>query len=148
MKVPIVPSNGAAPGMQELVAGGVDFIPCSVPEARAMIEAGKARSLYVQGTSRIPAFPDIPTVKEALGVDHLGGAWRAVVGPKGMPPEVAAKLTAAVEKAYQSKEFRDFMASRGFGLDWKKGDDFAKFMETDYNATGEVVKAVGLAKKS
>ncbi len=148
MKVPIVPSNGAAPGMQELVAGGVDFIPCSVPEARAMIEAGKARSLYVQGTIRIPAFPDIPTVKEALGVDHLGGAWRAVVGPKGMPPEVAAKLTAAVEKAYQSKEFRDFMASRGFGLDWKKGDDFAKFMETDYNATGEVVKAVGLAKKS
>jgi tripartite-type tricarboxylate transporter receptor subunit TctC len=147
-KVAIVPSNGAAPGMQELVAGGVDFIPCSVPEARPMIEAGKARSLYVQGTTRIPAFPDIPTVREAIGVDHLGGAWRAVVGPKGMPPEVVARLTAAVEKAYQSKEFRDFMASRGFGLDWKKGEEFARFLETNFNETGEVVKAVGLAKKS
>ena len=148
MKVAIVPSNGAAPGMQELVAGGVDFIPCSVPEARAMIEAGRARSLFVHGTSRIPAFQDIPTVKEAIGVDNIGGAWRAVVGPKGMPPDVVAKLAAAIEKIHQSKEFRDFMNSRGFGLEWKKGADFEKFLETNYNETGEVVKAVGLAKKS
>lgn len=147
MKVAIVPSNGAAPGMQELVAGGVDFIPCSVPEARPMIEAGRARSLFVQGSARIPAFPDIPTVNEALGVDHVGGAWRAVVGPKGMPPDVVAKLAAAIEKIHQSKEFRDFMHSRGFGLDWKKGVEFEKFLQTNYNETGEVVKAVGLAKK-
>lgn len=147
MKVAIVPSNGAAPGMQELIAGGVDFIPCSVPEARTMIEAGRARSLYVQGATRIPAFPDIPTVKEAIGVDHLGGAWRAVVGPKGMPADVVSKLTAAIEKIHQSKEFRDFMNSRGFGLEWKKGPEFAKFLEVNYNETGEVVKAVGLAKK-
>jgi tripartite-type tricarboxylate transporter receptor subunit TctC len=71
--------------------------------------------LFVQGATRIPAFPTIPTVKEALGVDHLGGAWRAVVGPKGMPPEVTAKLAAAVEKIWKSAEFRDFMNSRGFG---------------------------------
>jgi len=146
-KVVVVPSNGAAPGMQELVAGGVDFIPCSVPEARTMIEAGRARALFVQGATRIPAFPTIPTVKEAVGVDHLGGAWRAVVGPKGMPPEVTAKLAAAVEKIWKSAEFRDFMNSRGFGLDWKAGSDFSSFLETDFNQTGEVVKAVGLAKK-
>lgn len=147
MKVAIVPSNGAAPGMQELVAGGVDFIPCSVPEARAMIESGRARSLFVHGGARIPAFPDIPTVKEALGIDHVGGAWRAVVGPKGMPPDVTAKLAVAIEKIHQSKEFRDFMNSRGFGLEWKKGADFGAFLETNFNETGEVVKAVGLARK-
>ena len=86
-------------------------------------------------------------MKEAIGVDHVGGAWRAVVGPKGMPPDVVAKLTAAIEKIHQSKEFLDFMNSRGFGLDWKKGSEFAKFLETNFNDTGEVVKAVGLAKK-
>ena len=147
MKVPIVPSQGAAPGMQELVAGGVDFIPCSVPEARSMIDAGKARSLFVQGKSRIPAFPSIPTVKEAVGVEHVGGAWRAVAGPKGMPPDVTQKLAAAVEKVYNSKEFREFMDSRGFGLEWMKAGDFAVFLERNYADTGEVIKAVGLAKK-
>jgi tripartite-type tricarboxylate transporter receptor subunit TctC len=41
--VPWVPSNGAAPGLQDLVAGGVDIVPCSIPEARALIDAGKVR---------------------------------------------------------------------------------------------------------
>ena len=41
--LPWVPSHGAAPGMQDLFAGGVDVVPCSIPEARAMIDAGKAR---------------------------------------------------------------------------------------------------------
>ena len=60
-----------------------------------------------------------------------------------MPPDVVARLSAAIEKIHQSKEFRDFMNSRGFGLNWKKGADFAKFLETNYNETGEVVNACG-----
>ena len=46
-RVPWVPSNGAAPGLQDLVAGGVEFVPCSLPEARSLIDAGKVRSLAV-----------------------------------------------------------------------------------------------------
>ena len=42
-----VPSNGAAPAMQDLAAGGLDLTTCSVPEARAIIEAGKARALAI-----------------------------------------------------------------------------------------------------
>ena len=45
--VPWVPSNGAAPGLQDLVAGGVDIVPCSIPEARALIDAGKVKSLAI-----------------------------------------------------------------------------------------------------
>src|SRR6185369_4837097 len=45
--VPWVPSNGAAPGLQDMVAGGVDIAPCSLPEARSLIDAGKVRSLAV-----------------------------------------------------------------------------------------------------
>src|SRR5207247_177878 len=43
--VPWVPSNGAAPGLQDLVAGGVEIVPCSLPEARSLIDAGKVKSL-------------------------------------------------------------------------------------------------------
>src|ERR687893_41554 len=50
-----VPSNGAAPAMQDLAAGGLDLTTCSVPEARAIIEAGKARSLAVMAKARNPA---------------------------------------------------------------------------------------------
>src|SRR6187397_1278599 len=62
-----VPSNGAAPAMQDLAAGGLDLTTCSVPEARAMIDAGKAKSLALMAPSRTSLFPDVPTLKEAMG---------------------------------------------------------------------------------
>ena len=80
-----VPSNGAAPAMQDLAAGGLDLTTCSVPEARAIIEAGKARALAIMAPSRNSAFPDVPTLKEAAGIDYSVGAWRGIAGPKGMP---------------------------------------------------------------
>ena len=58
-----VPSNGAAPAMQDLAAGGLDFTTCSVPEARAMLDAGRARSLAVMAPERLSAFPSIPTLR-------------------------------------------------------------------------------------
>ena len=80
-----VPSNGAAPAMQDLAAGGIDFTTCSVPEARAMLDAGRARSLAVMGAERLSVFPNVPTLKEAMGVDYQNGAWRGIAGPPGIP---------------------------------------------------------------
>ena len=144
--VPWVPSNGAAPAMQDLAAGGIDIVTCSVPEARAMIEAGKARSLAVMSKTRNAAFPDVPTLKEAMNIDYDTGAWRGIAGPKGLPQPVAEKLTAALKKAYDSKEYKDFMASRGFGVVWADAAGFAKFMDDGNKQMGQAMKAAGLAK--
>jgi tripartite-type tricarboxylate transporter receptor subunit TctC len=144
--VPWVPSNGAAPAMQDLAAGGIDIVTCSVPEAKAMIDAGKARSLAVMAPARNAAFADVPTMKEAAGIDYSVGAWRGIAGPKGMPADIASKLTAALKKAYDSKEFKDFMTSRGFGMVWGDAAQFAKFMDEGDKKMGEAMKAAGLAK--
>ena len=145
-QVPWVPSNGAAPAMQDLAAGGIDIVTCSVPEARAMIEAGKARSLAVMAQVRNPQFPDVPTLREAMGIDYDTGAWRGFAGPKGLPAPIAAKLTAALKKVYDSKEYKDFMSSRGFGVIWGDADRFAAFMDESDKKMGEAMKAAGLAK--
>ncbi len=141
-----VPSNGAAPAMQDLAAGGLDLVTCSVPEARAIIEAGKARSLAVMATERNPAFKDVPTLKEAMGIDYNTGAWRGMSGPKGLPKEIAQTLTAAFKKVNESTEFREFMANRGFGVKWADAEGFAKFMDEGNKAMGVAMKAAGLAK--
>ncbi len=91
---PWVPSQGAAPGLQDMVAGGVDIVTCSVPEAQALLEAGKVKSLAVMSDERNPAFPDVPTLKEATGLDWKVAAWRGIAGPKGMPDEVTAEARA------------------------------------------------------
>ena len=141
-----VPSNGAAPGMQDLAAGGIDIVTCSVPEARAMIDAGKAKSLAIMASARNPQFKDVPTLNETLGINYSIGAWRGIGAPKGLPPEIAAKLTTALKKAFDSKDYQDFMNSRGFGMKFADGKGFADFMAASDTSMASAMKAAGLAK--
>lgn len=143
---PWVPSQGAAPGLQELVSGGVDIVTCSVVEAAALLEAGKVRSLAVMSGEKLEAFPDIPTLKDAAGLEWQTAAWRGIAAPKGLPDDVASKLTAAMEKVYNSQEFVDFMKGRGFGLIWKPGAEFAQWMADSDASLGAAMKAANIAK--
>jgi tripartite-type tricarboxylate transporter receptor subunit TctC len=144
--LPWVPSNGAAPGMQDLVAGGVEVVPCSLPEARAMIDAGKAKALAIMDANPSALYPNVPTLQKELGSKWTMAAWRVIAAPKGIPADVQKTLGAALKKAYDSKEYKDFMASRGFGVIWAEAGEAAKFMAKADADLGATMKAVGLAK--
>jgi tripartite-type tricarboxylate transporter receptor subunit TctC len=144
--LPWVPSNGAAPGLQDMVAGGIEVAPCSLPEARSLIDAGKVKSLAVMDTKRSTLYPNVPTLKEAIGSDWTMAAWRGIVAPKGIPADVRDKLSAAVRKVAASKEYTDFMASRGFGVIYAGPEDFGKYMAKSDAELGATMKAVGIAK--
>jgi tripartite-type tricarboxylate transporter receptor subunit TctC len=140
-----VPSQGAAPGLQDLAAGGVDVVSASLPEGRSLIEAGKVRAIVLMADKPDGLFPNVPLLK-ASGSAWTNGAWRGVAGPKGMPKEVVDRLATAVKQIYDSKAYKDFLSTRGFGEMWAGPADFAAFMGRDDAAKGEVMKAVGLAK--
>src|SRR5437868_12414253 len=144
--LPWVPSNGAAPGMQDMIAGGVEVVPCSIPEARPMIDAGKARALAIMDANPPAIYPNVPTLKNELGTDWAIAAWRVIAAPKGIPADVQKTLAASLKKVYDSKEYKDFMASRGFGVVWADPEGTAKFMAASDANLGAALKAVGLAK--
>jgi tripartite-type tricarboxylate transporter receptor subunit TctC len=144
--LPWVPSNGAAPGMQDLVAGGVDVVPCSLPEARAMIDAGKARPLAIMDAKPSSLYPKIPTLKQELGSDWQIAAWRVIAAPKGIPADAQKTLTTALKKVYDSKDYKEFMASRGFGVIWADPAEAAKFMAKSDADLGAAMKAAGVVK--
>ena len=144
-KSPWVPSQGAAPGLQDMVAGGVDYVTSSLPEGRALIEAGEVRPLATMGEERLGIFPDVPTLKEATGTDWTVGAWRVVAGPAGLPDEVVDTLISALESAYNSTEFTDFMEGRGFGMTWRPGEEGAQFMQQADEELGQVMQEAGIA---
>ena len=81
--------------------------------------------------------------------NHVEGetaAWRVIAAPKGIPADVQKTLAAALKKVYDSKEYKDFMASRGFGVVWADPQGTAKFMADSDANMGATLKAVGLAK--
>ena len=143
---PWVPSNGAAPGLQDLVAGGVEIVPCSLPEARSLIDAGKVKSLAVMSDAPSTLYPNVPTLKAATGSDWKLGAWRGIAAPKGLPNDVRDKLVAAIMKIAASKEYVDFMGSRGFGVAYLGPDEFGRFMAKSDTDLGATMKAVGIVK--
>lgn len=145
-RVTWIPSQGAAPAMTELAAGGIDIVPSSVPEGRSMIESDRAKSLGVMAPERIDSFPDVPTVQEAIGSDYQIGEWRGIAGPKDMDPEIVATLEDALEAAYNSDTYQGFMAKQGFGTEWRNAEDFGQLMADMDERFGEIVEQVGLAK--
>ena len=144
--IPWVPSNGAAPAMQDLVAGGVDIVTASLPEARPLIDAGKAMPLAVMDSKKSALFPSVPTMKEAVGSGWTVSAWRGIAGPKGMPADVQQRLVTAIKKIWDSKEFKDFATSKGYGMEWAPPAEFATFMAKGDADMGVVMKAAGLVK--
>ena len=146
-QITFIPSNGAAVSLQELAAGGLDFVSCSAPEAKALIEAGKVQPLVVMSDERISAFPNIPTVKEQIGKTFEGGAWRGLAGPKGLPADIVQALEKAVKQIYDSAEFRDAMTGRGFGMRYRSAAEFQAFLKEHEEFTARIMTALDMVNK-
>ncbi len=119
--------NGAAPSLQELMAGGIDLVCCSIPEARAMLDAGEIRCLGLMADERSPAAPDVPTFREQ-GDDWSLSSWRGLLCPRGVPPERVEVLEAAVDRLSRSPKFAEFMDSGGFQTSIADASEFTEFL--------------------
>ncbi len=143
--MPWVPSTGAATGLQELVAGGVQVVTASLVEGRSLIEAGKVRALANMAEKRDAAFADVPTLKE-LGLNWTMGAWRGIALPKGTPPDIVAVYEKALDKIVKSKEFTDFMNAGPFGILYKPSAESGKFLAEQDEIFGVLMKEAGLTR--
>lgn len=141
-----VPSQGAAPAYQELMAGSIDIVTASPAEGRALIEAGRVRPLAVTHGERVEMFPDVPTLKEVFGTDWQMSSWMALVGPAGMSTDITARLIAAAKKAQETEAFAKFLKERGFVKVWEAGDDLAKYLAQFSAQVEPVLKGLNLVK--
>lgn len=95
----IVHYKGAAPAMQDLMAGHIDTSFDQAATALAQARAGKVRAYAVTAKARLASAPDIPTVDEAGLPGFYMSIWHAFWVPKGTPRDVVAKLNAAAREA-------------------------------------------------
>jgi tripartite-type tricarboxylate transporter receptor subunit TctC len=143
-QVRMIPGQGAAAALQDMVAGGFDVVPSSVPEAGALIEAELVRGLAVFGNERLAAFPDIPTLAEQTDLDLSLGAWRGLVAPAGLPEDIANQLEDAMRVIVESEDWRKQMTDRGFGIEWRDSEEFGAFIANEEIEVRKVVKDLGL----
>jgi tripartite-type tricarboxylate transporter receptor subunit TctC len=101
-----VPYRGAAPAMQDLVAGQIDLMIDQVPNSLPHARAGKIKAYAVTSKTRLEAGPDIPTVDEAGLPGFHTSVWHALWAPRATPSNVIAALNAAVVDALADPKVR------------------------------------------
>ncbi|AZN30056.1 tripartite tricarboxylate transporter substrate binding protein [Flaviflexus salsibiostraticola] len=139
-----VPSDGAAPALQELVSGGVDFIvTSSIGEVRTMLEAGEVKTLAIMADEPDANYPEVPLLKDSDN-DYVGGTWRGIVVPSGTDEKIVEELDCYIADIVKGEAFEEVMSATGFSIIYRGTDDFTQFM-ADYDASmGEIMGEAGL----
>ena len=104
-RITFVNYPGGSTPISDLIAGTVQVGFFTEATVAQQVSTGALRPLAIAATERSPAFPALPTVGEATGKPLDISPWFGVVGPAGLPPEVAKVLGDALDKVSASKEF-------------------------------------------
>ncbi len=138
-----IPYRGSAPAFTDLMAGQVQFMAESIPQAAAYHKQGKVRALAVTSRERNPALPDIPTVIESgiKGFEVVG--FYGFLAPAGTPKEVVARLSEAFGEVLGQPELRNRMISQGADPAFLGADDFATFLAAEMPRWAAAVQKSG-----
>ena len=137
-----VPYKGGAPAVQALLAGEVQLSSVSVNTALPHIQAGTVRALGVASAKRSPALPDVPTFAES-GIAFEGDSWLAIMGPPGIPADVAAKLNEEIAAALREPETQERLAKLGLVVVASPQSGLTEVLQRDVPKWGKAVRDSG-----
>lgn len=143
-KIAHVPYRGAGPALQDLIAGHVNVAFDGLGSSAAAISAGQIRALAVASSARVPAFPNVPTAKEA-GLDGYEVAtWYALWAPKGTPDAIVKRMISEVQAALKEATIKAAWERQGSDIPDLTGDAFGRFVSSEVQRWGKVVKEAGV----
>jgi len=135
-----VPYKGGGPAITDLLGGQVDASFQNINAVVPHIKAGKLRALAITSAKRSPILPDVPTLDES-GVPNANVySWQGVVGPKGLPPDVRAKLHDAIVATLNDPKVRPGLVALGFEVVGNSPAEFASFEQAEYARWKDVIR--------
>ncbi|HEV7263439.1 MAG TPA: tripartite tricarboxylate transporter substrate-binding protein [Falsiroseomonas sp.] len=136
--------TGAAMAQTAVLNGEVRAAFQSMILAKPAIAAGQERALGTTSAERWPELPDVPTIAEQGYAGYEAGSWFGIQGPAGMPPDLVARIAAALAEAFGDAPMQARLASAGFGIRQAGPAAFTALMEQEYERWANVLRAAGL----
>jgi tripartite-type tricarboxylate transporter receptor subunit TctC len=134
-----VPYRGGAPASADLIAGQVQIIFQTAPEAMPLIGAKQAKALAVTSKQRVPALRDLPTIAEAGVPGYQSSGWLAVAAPAATPAAIIERLSAELVKITREPEVQTRLFDLGLDVIGSSPDELGRFMKDEAASFREVV---------
>ncbi len=139
-----VPFKGGGPSLQAILGGQIPFAFMTPPTMVSQYRAGKVRALAISGAQRSSVLPDVPTMKEAGYAEIDVKDWVGVFVPAKTPPDIVAKLNAALRDALKTPEMIDAFAKQMIEpVPALSPEETARQVQAEHRMWAPVVKASG-----
>lgn len=139
-----VPYKGTSPALTDTIAGQTQVVFGTVASTLPFAKSGQLRVLAVTTPGRLPALPDVPTTAEAGFPGYTVTNWHGIVGPKGMPQDVVARLNKAINESLQAPGMDKGMASDGLAAAGGTPAAFGTLLEQEMARWQALVRKRGI----
>lgn len=141
-----IPFKGNAQVLQALLGGHIEATMIMLTDIVPMVKSGQLKLLAVGGDIRHRWTSGVPTFLEE-GLHYNPRMWQGVFGPRAMPAETVHKISAAMGRVMKDPAVVKLFEERGIDLDFKGGDEYAKFVEEQDAFFRSLIEATGLGRK-
>lgn len=135
-----IPYRGTAPAVNDLVGGQVSAMMANVLTAKPQVDGGQLRALGVSGSKRSAGMPNVPTITEAGVPGYSALQWYGLLAPAGTPPDIVAKLQAAVATALELPDVKERLAADGAEGVGSTPAEFAALIKEELEKWAKVAK--------
>ena len=143
IKVTHVAYKGAAPALQDVIAGTVQYIITSPIAAAAHMNSGRVRALATTGAARNPSLPELPTIAEAVPGYEITQTW-GIVAPAGTPGDVVKQLAGDIAKVMNQPNVKERVLGTGAVPAGDTPAELETFMAKERQRLGDVIARSGI----
>jgi len=146
IKIEHVPYKGASQGLTDLVGGHIVFSAQTMSSTAALVRAGQLRAIAHSNATRMPDFPDVPTLKEA-GYDVVATTWFTISGPANLPRDITEKVNREIARAVSNPEVQQRLRQDGLIAEIMSPEQLSKYIDTETARWRPVLDQLGLIGK-
>jgi tripartite-type tricarboxylate transporter receptor subunit TctC len=142
-----MPYKGATQAATDIAAGQIPVGFQGLGTVAALVRGGQLRLIGVTTQSRLPQFPDVPTVSESGLPGFFFNSWFTVMAPAGTPKDIIARLNAEIVKGVGDPEIRRKLEDLGFAVRGSSPEELPVMTRDQLAKYARLIKEMGIANE-